>query len=240
MPVRTTPRGILVAAAALVALLAIPLGAAVADGAGATTSHTLIVRDGEAQAAAEAHRALVLEPSAASTQIHASYDSSRNLVLTSPQGLEPPKQANGTDDPKCPSDGLEGFHCEAGYIVAIVGGLGAGQDTFTATSDLAVLIGGVVNGKLRALSGGADKDTLVGGAAGDALAGSDANDLLKGGRGRDVLSGGDGRDLLKGGSARDLLRGNGGRDWLDGGGGTDTCRGGASMDLFRSCETASQ
>ncbi|HKH40968.1 MAG TPA: hypothetical protein VKA41_03850 [Solirubrobacterales bacterium] len=53
----------------------------------------------------------------------------------------------------------------------IAGDLGGGNDTFTASSDLSVMVGGVIDGERRSLSGGPGRYRIVGGAGADLLEG---------------------------------------------------------------------
>ena len=143
------------------------------------------------------------------------------LVLTAPEGLGDPDGggANCSLDNATSGEtsGTE-VSCAAGYIGAIVGNLGGGHDTFDADPGLTVMVGAVIDGQTRPLSGGPGRDRLVGG---------DLPDLLAGGGGPDSIVGGGGTDLLLGGA---------GTDRLIGGAGRDVCRGSGGMDTAKSCE----
>src|SRR5581483_7166274 len=88
------------------------------------------------------------------------------LVLTAPEGLGDPDGSG----PYCTLDNTKGgdtsateVSCAPGYIGAIVGDLDGGNDTFNADPDLTVMVGGLIDGERRPLSGGAGRDRLVGG-----------------------------------------------------------------------------
>jgi hypothetical protein len=143
------------------------------------------------------------------------------LVLSAPEGLGDPDGAGANcslDNAKPSETSATEVSCAAGYIGAIVGDLAGGKDTFDADPGLSVLVGAVVNGVPRPLSGGPGRDRMIGGAL------------------TDLLSGGGGPDALIGGGANDVLVGAGGADKLLGGAGRDTCRGGGGPDIAKSCE----
>jgi RTX calcium-binding nonapeptide repeat (4 copies) len=145
------------------------------------------------------------------------------LVLTAPEGLGDPDGVGsncGLDNAKTGETSATEVSCAAGYIGAIVGDLNGGSDIFDADPGLTVMVGAVIDGQRRPLSGGTGRDRLVGGSA---------SDLLLGGTGADNLSGGAGNDLLLGG---------GGPDKLNGGSGRDTCRGAGGTDTAKGCEVA--
>ena len=102
--------------------------------------------------------------------------------------------------------------CDLGFVGAIAGSLGAGDDSFTASGTLSIPIGLRVGGRTSLLEGGPGRDRLAGGAVGDGLGGGAGADTLLGGSGQDALLGGSGRDNLNGGGARDLCNGGGGSD----------------------------
>jgi RTX calcium-binding nonapeptide repeat (4 copies) len=151
-------------------------------------------------------------------RISASIASNGRLVLTAPEGLGDPDGSGANcdlDNAKSGETSATEVSCAAGYIGAIVGNLGGGHDTFDADPGLTVMVGAVIDGQIRPLSGGPGRDRLVGGAL---------PDLLAGGGGPDSLVGGGGDDLLVGGAGTDKLIGGGGRDVCRGGGGTDTAK----------------
>src|SRR3954451_3605193 len=165
--------------------------------------------------------------------------SNGRLVLTAPEGLGDP----GGSGANCALDNAKPTHtsapevsCAPGYIGAIVGDLGGGNDTFDADPGLNVMIGGLIDGQPRELAGGPGRDRLVGGAASDLLHGGGGKDSIVGVGGQDLLVGGPGAVNLSGGAASDLLAGGGGPDKLVGGGGMDLCRGAGGLDTGKSCE----
>jgi hypothetical protein len=163
------------------------------------------------------------------------------LTLTAPEGLGDPdgKGDNcGLDNAQPGQSSAEQVSCAPGYIDAIVGDLGDGNDTFAADSALAVMIGGVVDGQRRPLSGGAGRDRLVGGTAFDLLEGGPGIDYLYGGAGEDTMAGGRGSDSLFGDGDDDALFGGTGGDRLSGGGGHDLCKGGGDTDRGKGCESS--
>jgi hypothetical protein len=140
------------------------------------------------------------------------------LILTAPEGLGDPDGSGANCDLDNATSGETSgteVSCAAGYIGAIVGNLGGGHDTFDADPGLTVMVGAVIDGQTRPLSGGPGRDRLVGG---------DLPDLLAGGGGPDSIAGGGGTDLLLGGAGTDRLIGGGGRDVCRGNGGTDTAK----------------
>jgi Ca2+-binding RTX toxin-like protein len=141
------------------------------------------------------------------------------LVLTAPEGLGDPDGGGsncGLDNAKAGETTATEVSCAPDYIGAIVGDLGGGSDTFDADPGLTVMLGAVIDGERRPLSGGEGPDSIVGGAG---------DDLLVGGPGTDNLGGGTGNDMLLGGSGPDKLIGGAGRDTCRGAGGTDTAKG---------------
>jgi hypothetical protein len=145
------------------------------------------------------------------------------LVLTAPEGLGDP-DGDGTncdlDNAKPGEASAQQVSCAPGYIGAMVGDLGAGNDIFDADPQLAVHLGAVIDGQRRPMQGGPGNDRLVGGAA------------------PDLLVGGPGADILKGGPGNDVLLGQGGSDRLNGGSGRDACKGGSGIDRAKNCEIA--
>jgi hypothetical protein len=161
------------------------------------------------------------------------------LVLTAPEGLGDPDGSGANcrlDNAKAGDQTATQVSCAPGYIGAIVGDLSAGNDTFEADSFLTVMIGAVIDGQRRPLSGGAGRDRLAGGAGPDLLDGGGGPDSLGGGGADDVLTGGPGPDTLAGGLGNDQLFGGAGPDKLTGGAGKDTCRGQAGADSTKGCE----
>jgi Ca2+-binding RTX toxin-like protein len=137
------------------------------------------------------------------------------LTLGAPEGLGDPDGSGSNcrlDNAKPGDSTAQQVSCAPGYIGAIVGDLGGGNDTFNADSGLGVPVGAVIDGQRRALAGGPDRDRIVGGAAGDLLAGGAGPDSLSGAGGTDLLLGGAGHDKLYGGAGRDKCKGNAGSD----------------------------
>ena len=170
-------------------------------------------------------------------RISAFTDPTGRLVLTAPEGLGDPDRSGtncALDNAKTGEDTATQVSCAPGYIVAIVGDLGRGNDIFDADPSLSIPIG--VLGESRPLSGGPGRDRLVGGAAQDLLDGEGGPDTVVGGDADDFLTGGPGADSLSGGLGADSLFGLGGPDRLSGGAGQDSCRGGAEIDVGRRCE----
>jgi RTX calcium-binding nonapeptide repeat (4 copies) len=166
---------------------------------------------------------------------------SGRLTLTAPEGLGDP-DGGGTacslDNAKPAQSTAQQVSCAPGYIGAIVGDLSRGADTFNADPSLGLMLGAVIDGQRRPLSGGPGRDRLVGGAFGDLLDGGGGPDSIAGGGGPDQLVGGPGADNLSGGAADDALFGGGGPDKLSGGGGRDLCRGAGGIDAAKGCEIA--
>lgn len=152
-------------------------------------------------------------------RISAHMGSDGRLVLTAPEGLGDPDgsgEACALDNAKTGETSATEVSCASGYIGAIVGDLAGGNDTFDADPGLSVMVGGVINGVPRALSGGPGRDRLIGGALADLLSGSGGPDSLIGGGANDVLLGGAGPDKLIGGTGRDSCRGAGDVDTAKG------------------------
>jgi hypothetical protein len=174
-------------------------------------------------------------------RISAQIDPAGRLVLTAPEGLGDPDGAG----PNCRLDNAtpgtataQQVSCAPGYISAIVGTLGRGNDVFDADSQLSIYVGTVASGQPRPLLGGPGHDRLVGGAAPDLLDGAGGPDSIVGGGGEDFLVGGPGADNVSGGGQRDILLGLGGPDKLNGGASRDVCRGGGGTDRGKNCEVA--
>jgi hypothetical protein len=163
------------------------------------------------------------------------------LVLTAPEGLGDPDGSApncGLDNAKSGEQTATQVSCDAGYIGAIVGDLDRGNDTFDADPFLTVMVGAVIDGEHRPLSGGIGHDRLVGGAGADLLDGGEGPDSLVGGGADDLITGGPGPDNVSGGLGNDSLFGGGGPDRLSGGAGKDQCRGQAGTDSAKGCEVS--
>jgi Ca2+-binding RTX toxin-like protein len=148
-------------------------------------------------------------------RITAFIGASGRLTLTAPEGLGDPDGSGPNcrlDNAKPGETTAQQVSCASGYIGAIVGDLGLGNDTFNADSALPVSVGAVIDGQRRALAGGPGRDRILGGAAADLLAGGAGPDALSGAGGPDLLLGGAGRDKLFGGTGRDKCKGNAGSD----------------------------
>lgn len=161
------------------------------------------------------------------------------LVLTAPEGLGDPDGSGsncGLDNAKPGETSAPEVSCAAGYIGAIIGDLNGGSDTFDADPGLTVMVGAVIDGEQRPLSGGPGRDRLVGGSASDLLEGGGGPDSIAGGSGMDMLIGGLGADNLSGGAGNDLLLGGADPDKLSGGSGRDLCRGAGGTDSAKGCE----
>jgi hypothetical protein len=174
-------------------------------------------------------------------RIRAYTDAEGRLVLSAPEGFGDP-DGSGTncrlENAKPGETIAQQVSCAPGYIGAIVGDLGPGNDMFAADPGLAIMVGTVVDGVRRPLLGGPGRDRVIGGLAIDLLDGAGSGDSLVGAGGEDILVGGRGADNLSGGAANDVLQGGGGPDKLSGGGGRDLCRGGGDIDHAKSCELA--
>ena len=110
------------------------------------------------------------------------------------------------------------FSIDIGSTEQLNVNMGDGNDTFTASGDLASLISIHVDG-------GAGNDTITGG---------NGNDTLLGGAGNDVINGGDGNDFIDGNAGADTAFMGGGNDvflW-DPGDGSDRVDGGAGFDTM--------
>jgi hypothetical protein len=172
-------------------------------------------------------------------RISAYVGASGRLVLTAPEGLGDPDDSGsdcGLDNAKSGETSATEVSCVGGYIGAIVGDLSGGSDTFDADPTLNVMVGAVIDGQPRPLSGGPGRDRLVGGVLPDLLDGGGGSDSIAGGGGADIALGGPSADNLSGGAANDLLVGGGGPDKLIGGVGRDTCRGAGGIDTGKGCE----
>jgi hypothetical protein len=172
-------------------------------------------------------------------RISASIASNGRFVLTAPEGLGDPDGSGencALDNAKTGETSAPEVSCAPGYIGAIVGDLNGGSDTFDADPGLTVMVGAVIDGRARPLSGGSGRDRLVGGGLADLLEGAGGLDSMAGGAGQDHMLGGPAADNLSGGGANDVLLGGGGPDKLIGNAGRDTCRGAGGFDTAKSCE----
>lgn len=215
-------RGIGIALGILATLaLAGPAGASAEEQAVAASVWT--VRGPSASAAASLNVLTLNDQRQIDNRISAFIAPTGRLVLTAPEGLGDPDGSGANcalDNARPGESSAQEVSCAPGYIGAIVGNLGAGNDIFDAEPTLGVYVGAVIDGQRRPLSGGAGRDRLVGGAA------------------QDLLEGGSGRDSAVGGGNDDFLIGGPGPDKLNGGGGRDVCKGGTGTDSARGCETA--
>jgi hypothetical protein len=203
---------------ALAAAAAAPAAASAQPG---VTDAVWTVHGHRASASASINVLTVNDQRRIDNRISAYIGTDGRLVLTAPEGLGDPdgSGANCSLDNAKPSETTATeVSCASGYIGAIVGELGGGSDTFDADPGLSVMVGAVVNGVPRPLSGGPGRDRLIGGAL------------------PDLLHGGAGPDSLIGVGANDVLAGGGGRDKLTGGAGRDTCRGQGGTDTGKACE----
>jgi hypothetical protein len=221
------------------AVVLAPAGATAASQGVSTSVWTAHVR-----AAAAASSVSVLTVSDArgiDNRISAHIAPSGRLVLTAPEGLGDPDGSGSQctlDNAKPGEQSAQQVSCAPGYIGAIVGDLGDGNDVFDADAALTVYVGVSIDGQRRPLAGGTGRDRLVGGAARDLLEGGSGPDSLVGAGEADTLAGGPGGDNLSGGGGADALLGLGGRDRLNGGNAKDTCQGGADTDLGKNCEVS--
>jgi Ca2+-binding RTX toxin-like protein len=105
------------------------------------------------------------------------------------------------------------FSLDIGTTENLVVNMNGGDDTFSASGNLAALISLTVDG-------GAGNDTILGGNGADVLIGGDGNDFIDGNQGNDVAflgagndtfqwDPGDGSDMVEGGDGVDTLRFNG-------------------------------
>jgi RTX calcium-binding nonapeptide repeat (4 copies) len=196
---------------AIVAAIA-PTGASARPG---VTTSVWTIHGRGAAASASINVMTVIDYRGIDNRISAFTGRSGRLTLTAPEGLGDPDGSGAAcslDNAKPAEPTAQQVSCAAGYIGAIVGDLSRGTDTFSADSSLGVMLGAVIDGRWRPLSGGPERDRLVGGAFGDLLDGGGGPDSIAGGRGGDQLVGGAGADNLSGGGGRDLCRGSGGID----------------------------
>lgn len=108
------------------------------------------------------------------------------------------------------------FSIDIGSTERLNVNMGDGDDSFTASGNLASLINITVDGGAGndTINGGNGNDTLLGGAGNDTLSGGDGNDLVVGGQGADTASLGAGNDVFR------WDQGDG-SDHVDGGAGVD-------------------
>jgi Ca2+-binding RTX toxin-like protein len=162
------------------------------------------------------------------------------LTLVAPEGLDDPDGPSGIscqlDNAQPGQSTATQVSCLPDYVQVIVGDLGGGNDSFTATPDVLVMLGSVLGGQQRPLAGGPGQDRIVAGGGADFLEGGPDPDTLLGNAGEDLVSGSGGRDSLGGGAARDVLYGGGSGDLLNGGSASDLCSGGGGHDSGRACE----
>ena len=199
------------------------------------------VQGGEAIAASSVNLLTINDQRRNDNRIRAYTDAEGRLVLSAPEGFGDP-DGSGTncrlENAKPGETIAQQVSCAPGYIGAIVGDLGPGNDMFAADPGLAIMVGTVMDGVRRPLLGGPGRDRVIGGLAIDLLDGAGSGDSLIGAGGEDILVGGPGADNLSGGGANDVLQGGAGPDKLSGGGGRDLCRGGGGIDHAKSCELA--
>jgi Ca2+-binding RTX toxin-like protein len=192
--------------------LCAPAGAAVQPG---VTTSVWTAHGGGASASSSLNVLTLNDQRHIDNRISAYTNPTGRLVLTAPEGLGDPDGSGpncSLDNAKAGEQSATEVSCASGYIGAIAGDLGTGNDSFDADPFLTVLVGAVVDGTAQPLSGGPGRDRLVGGAGADLLDGGPGPDSLIGGGADDVLVGGPGRDRLSGGAGRDTCRGQGGPD----------------------------
>lgn len=153
------------------------------------------------------------------------------LTLVSPEGIMAPVTPTG----ECTQDTTTQVSCLPDYVDVIAGDLKGGADTFTAGSEVRVLVGNSAPGLESPLLGGAGSDRITGGALTDTIDGGAGADTITGNDSSDLLRGGPGRDQFLGGLGADALFGGRGADSLDGGPGRDLCVGGAGRDAATDC-----
>jgi Ca2+-binding RTX toxin-like protein len=183
--------GLLLAALAVVALLAVSASAAWPT-----------ARVAPAPATVEASVNLVLAGSPGDDRITIELSADgRSYEIESATPLE----VGGT---MCthPERRPEALLCEAGAIAGFEINTGVGNDDVTLGRSVpvpATIRGGEGD---DVLTGGAGNDKLIGGPGDDELNGRAGNDLLIGGSGDDTLIGGPGEDKLSGGSGHNVLK----------------------------------
>lgn len=220
-------------------VLALPAAAAPAGG-GTALSTSVHASPGKGASASASMTYLTIDDlRAVDNRINVFLGPTGRLTLIAPEGLADPDGVgeNCTLDNAQPGQlTATQISCAPGFVQLIVGDLGGGNDSFTATLDLTIPIGAVLDGTRRPLAGGTGDDRFVTGAGGDLLDGGADGDSLIGNGGEDLLAGGGGRDNLGGGGGRDGLYGGGGGDRLNGGGARDICNGGPGGDTGKSCD----
>jgi Ca2+-binding RTX toxin-like protein len=223
-------KGLIAAACVLgAAAYVAPASGAGEDGPLSTNLQQVKPRGGASAAANTTIFVLAGTPNA--NTISASGDSTGRLVITSPDGIvEPDGPA-----PECSQDSPTQVSCMPGFIGALAGDLGAGNDTFTAQTSLPTLIGISLVSQERPMSGGLGNDRIAAGLGGDLILGGPGNDALLGFGGGDLINGETGRDTVSGGGAPDDLLGGAGPDRLHGGSARDLCNGGGGVDTAKSC-----
>jgi RTX calcium-binding nonapeptide repeat (4 copies) len=232
---------VLVLAVLAVLAVASAAGPAAASARPGLTDAVWTVHGHSASAAASINVLTLNDQRRIDNRVSAYMSSSGRLVLTAPEGLGDPDgdgPSCGLDNAKAGETSATEASCAAGYIGAIVGDLSGGSDTFDADPSIDVMIGAVIDGQQRPLSGGPGRDRSVGGALSDLLDGGGGPDSIAGGGGIDLLVGGPGADNLSGGAGNDSLLGGWGPDKLSGGAGRDICRGAGGIDTAKGCELA--
>ena len=102
------------------------------------------------------------------------------------------------------------FSLDIGTTEKLVVNMNGGDDSFSATGNLAALIGVTVDG-------GTGNDSILGGNGADLLIGGDGNDFIDGNQGNDTALLGAGDDVFQWdpGDGNDIVEGQGGVDRLD-------------------------
>lgn len=120
------------------------------------------------------------------------------------------------------------FSIDIGTTERLVVNMGDGDDSFTASGNLASLIN-------ISVDGGAGNDTITGSNGNDTLLGGAGNDTLSGGDGNDFVDGDQGTDTASLGAGNDVFRWDqgDGSDHVDGGAGSD----GLVFNGFANAET---
>jgi len=103
-------------------------------------------------------------------------------------------------------------------MLVVLGGNGAGDDSFFATANFS---GMTVHDIIADLSGVDHAMTITGTGLGDTITGGDGADTINGGAGDDTLNGEQGADTINGGAGDDDINGMVGADTLTGGAGDD-------------------
>ena len=127
-----------------------------------------------------------------------------------------------------------------GYVSLLVNGVADGRVAAVSAGDVtSLVVQGSDGDDLIDLSGvGAngfanlEGTTVLGGNGHDTLIGSPCGDVLMGENGHDVLFGNAGNDTLDGGTGNDSLKGHKGDDSIVGGAGNDTIDGGRGNDIL--------